>query len=84
MSGTKSPLATAPATKSLWKLGLLLWPFATAAVAINLFLLGLLGQAVGLTAISPIAALWGCLPLGLPATYVAARWVRSLIAQAEE
>lgn len=83
MSGTKSPLATAPATKPLWKLGLLLWPFATAAVAINLFLLGLLGQAIGLVAISPVTALWWCLPLGLPATYAAARWVRSLIAQAE-
>lgn len=61
----------------------MLWPFSTAAVAINLFLLGLLGQAVGLPAIAPITALWWCLPLGLPATYAAARWVRSLIAQAE-
>lgn len=83
MSGTKSPSATAPATKSLWKLGLLLWPFATSAVAINLFMLGLLGQWLGLPAISPVAALWWCLPLGLPATYAAARWVRHLIAQAE-
>ncbi|WP_338053565.1 hypothetical protein [Pseudorhodobacter ferrugineus] len=60
-----------------------MWPFATGAVAINLFLLGLLGQAIGLPALSPIAALWWCLPLGLPATYASARWVRSLIAQAE-
>ena len=81
MSGTKSPLATEPATKGLWKLGLILWPFATSAVAINLFMLGLLGQAFGLTAISPVTALWLCLPLGLPATYAAARWVRHLIAQ---
>lgn len=88
MSGTKSPSATAPATKSpppaksLWVLGALLWPFATSAVAINLFMLGLLAQAIGLPAISPVTALWWCLPLGLPATYAAARWVRSLIAQA--
>ncbi len=82
MSGTKLASATAPATKSLWKLGLLLWPFATGAVAINLFLLGLLGQSIGLPAISPVTALWWCLPLGLPATYAAARWVRRLIAQA--
>jgi hypothetical protein len=82
MSGTKSPSATEPATKSLWVLGLLLWPFATSAVAINLFMLGLLAQAIGLPAMSPVTALWWCLPLGLPATYGAARWVRHLIAQA--
>lgn len=62
---------------------LILWPFATAAVAINLFLLGLIGVSVGLTAISPVAALWGALPLGLPATWAAARWVERLIAEAE-
>lgn len=97
MSGTKSALATAPATKgptskksapkknaakNLWLLGALLWPFATSAVAINLFMLGLLAQALGLPAMSPVTALWWCLPLGLPVTYAAARWVRSLIAKA--
>lgn len=82
MSGTRSPLKTAPAT-SLWKLGLILWPFATSAVAINLFMLGLLGQAVGLAALSPLGALALSLPLGLPATWAAARWVRSLLRQAE-
>lgn len=86
MSGTRSPSKTAPATDrhSLWKLGLILWPFATSAVAINLFMLGLLGQAVGLAALSPVAALGLSLPLGLPATWAAARWVRSLLQQAEK
>lgn len=85
MSGTRSPLRTAPATSrhSLWKLGLILWPFATSAVAINLFMLGLLGRAIGLSALSPVAALWLSLPLGLPATWAAARWVRRLLDQAE-
>ncbi len=85
MSGTRSPLKTAPATShhSLWKLGLILWPFATSAVAINLFMLGLLGQAIGLGVLSPMGALWLSLPLGLPATWAAARWVRSLLRQAE-
>ena len=73
----------APATESLWKLGLILWPFATGAVAINLFLLGLIFRSVGLGFISPVAALWWSLPLGLPATWAAARWVRSLIREAE-
>lgn len=83
MSGTRSALKTAPRTRSLWRLGLLLYPFTAAAVAINLFMLGLLGQSVGLPALPPVQALIWALPLGLPATWVAARWVRSLIARAE-
>jgi hypothetical protein len=62
---------------------LVLWPFATATVAINVFLLGLIGIAVGLPAIAPLTALWLSVPLGLPATWIAARWVMSLIAEAE-
>lgn len=61
----------------------MLWPFATATVAINLFLLGLIGVAAGLPALSPTSALWLSLPLGLPATWAAARWVASLIAEAQ-
>ena len=83
MSGTRLPSKTAPAISPL-KLGLCLWPFATSAVAINLFMLGLLGQALGLTALSPVGALWGALPLGLPATWAAERWVRRLLQQAGE
>lgn len=52
-------------------------------MAINLFLLGLLGMAVGLPTIPPVTALWLSLPLGLPATWAAARWVRRLIDEAE-
>lgn len=61
----------------------LLWPFATAAVAINLFLLGLIGIAMDLPSITPTVALWLSLPLGLPATWAAARWVAGLIDEAE-
>ena len=52
-------------------------------MAINLFLLGLVGVAVGLPAIPPVTALWLSLPLGLPATWVSARWVTALIAEAD-
>lgn len=83
MSGTRSLSKTAPATRPSWRLMALLWPFATAAVAINLFLLGLIGIAIGLPAIAPITALWLSLPLGLPFTWLSARWVASLIAEAE-
>ncbi len=61
----------------------MLYPFAAAAVAINLFLLGLMGQAVGLTALSPVASLSLSLPLGLPASWLAARWLRHLLDEAE-
>jgi hypothetical protein len=73
----------APRSGNLWVLGALLWPFATSAVAINLFLLGLILRSSGWPGIAPVTALWLSLPLGLPATWAAARWVRSLIRQAE-
>lgn len=65
------------------RLGPMLWPFVTAAVAINLFLLGLMGQALGLPALAPVDALIWSLPLGLPATWATALWVRRLIHEAE-
>ncbi|MBL9050756.1 MAG: hypothetical protein JNK19_11660 [Tabrizicola sp.] len=85
MSGTRSPSKTAPATDPgrSWKLRIILWPFATGTVAINLYLLGLIGVSVGLPAIPPVTALWLSLPLGLPATWAAARWVGQLIREAE-
>ena len=83
MSGTKSPSATEPATKSLWVLGLLLWPFATSAVAINLFMLFLMLQALGVAALAPLHALIAAIPLGIPATSMTAAWVTRLIDEAE-
>ncbi|GGO37871.1 hypothetical protein GCM10010991_34280 [Gemmobacter aquaticus] len=73
----------APATESLLKLGLILWPFATGAVAINLFLLGLIGVSMGLPPVTPIHALIWSIPLGIPATWGFAVWIRSLIREAE-
>lgn len=66
----------------VWKLAALLYVFAAAAVAINLFLLGLLAQALGLAALSPLRALALSVPLGLPAAWAAGRWVRRLMDQA--
>ena len=81
-SRTTPPAAIPGRLPRLSRLGLLLYPFVTAAVAINLFMLGLMGQALGFTALSPTAALLWALPLGLHASVLAARWVRSLIGQA--
>ncbi|MTE01873.1 hypothetical protein GIY56_16405 [Paracoccus sp. YIM 132242] len=68
----------------VWKLALLLYVFATGAVAINLFMLGLIGQALGLDALSPVMALALSVPLGIPAAWLAGRWVRSLLDQAAD
>lgn len=66
----------------VWKLAGLLWPFVTLAVAINLFLIGLMWQAIGLPAIAPVTALIWSLPLSLPASWAAGRWLRHLMDQA--
>lgn len=68
---------------SVMKLAVVLYPFAAGAVAINLFMLGLMGIAIGLPAISPEIALIACVPLGFPATWYAAKWVRSLMDEAD-
>lgn len=67
----------------LWKLGLLLYPFATSAVAINLFMLGLMAPVIGVAALTPETTLLLSIPLGLPFTWAAGLWVRRLIAAAE-
>ncbi|WP_372613466.1 hypothetical protein [Aquicoccus sp.] len=66
-------------------LGLCAWlyPFTAAAVAINLFLLFLMLRALGVPTMPPMVAVIVSIPLGIPATWAAARWVRSLIDEAE-
>ncbi|MDF0602863.1 hypothetical protein P1J78_19145 [Psychromarinibacter sp. C21-152] len=65
------------------KLAVLMYPFAMPAVAINLFMLGLTGQWVGLPALAPVTALVVSVPLGVPAAWLAGRWCRSLMDQAD-
>lgn len=66
----------------LWKLALLLYPFAASAVAINLFMLALIGPEIGLGILPPVTALVLSVPLGIPATLAAAVWVRHLLREA--
>lgn len=66
----------------VWKLGLLFYPFATSAVAVNLFMLALLGNWIGLGTLTPMSAVWLSLPLGIPATWASALWVQRLLVQA--
>ncbi|MEP3633990.1 MAG: hypothetical protein ABJQ23_20490 [Shimia thalassica] len=79
-------IAFMPDAQTRWtvrKLSLVFYPFAMAAVAINLFLLGLMWQAVGLPAISPHLAVWCSVPLGIPATWLLGKWVRGLMDEAD-
>jgi hypothetical protein len=66
------------------KLWLILFPFAYGGVAINVFFFFLLLQSVGVAAISPYMALLITVPLSIPATWISARWIRSLIDEAEK
>ena len=67
----------------LIRLALLFSPFVWAAVAINLFLGGLISASVGWPNLSPLWAMTLALPLAVPASWLAARWVAGLIDEAE-
>ncbi len=68
---------------SFYRLFALLYIFSTGALAINLFMLGLMAQAIGFPALSPKTALLISLPLGLFVNWIVTRWVRRLIQEAE-
>jgi hypothetical protein len=64
-------------------LAIVLYPLAFGAAAVNLFFLALLGRAVGGPDLSPVAACgWGAV-LGVPAAFWFARWLRSLMDEAD-
>ncbi len=87
MSGTRSPSRKAPATEGrwpVWKLAILLYPATALTVAINLFLLGLILHSAGFGAIEPVPAILWSIPLGIPATWLAGRWLRGLMDEADE
>ncbi len=67
----------------VWKLSLLLYPLAAGAVAINIFMLALMGRALGLDELSPVASVVAGLILGVPAAWAAGCWVRRLMDQAD-
>ena len=62
---------------------LLLYPFGAGAVAINLFMAGLIGPWIGLPVLSPERALWGGALLGVPLTWLFARHIRRLMDRAD-
>lgn len=79
-------MADHPRPSNRWsrkKLAVVLFPFVAATVAVNLFLASLLGPFLGVAVLSPFACLLLSLPLGLPVTWAAARWVDHLLDEAE-
>lgn len=98
MSGTRSTSRKAPVTEPVppapppapatpqrdrLRLGLILAPFVWGAVAINLFMLALIGRALGWPSLSPWAAMALAVPLTLPAGWLATRWIGGLLDEAE-
>ncbi|TDQ67157.1 hypothetical protein ATL17_1164 [Maritalea mobilis] len=65
-------------------LAFVLYPFVWGAVAINLFMLSLGWQIVGLSVLSPYQAMLFAVPFAVPATWLCNKWVRGLIAEAEK
>ena len=62
---------------------MLLYPATALTVAINLFLVGLLAHGLGQAAIPPVTAILWAIPLGVPATWLAGRWLRGLMDDAD-
>lgn len=67
----------------VWKLAVLLYPLAAGAVAINVFMLALMGRAIGFEELSPVASVLAGLLLGVPAAWATGRWVRGLMDEAD-
>jgi len=65
----------------VWALAL--YPFAAGAVAIDVFFVGLMAQAVDAPAIGPVASLALGGVLGAPAGWLSGRWVRRLMDEAD-
>ncbi len=68
----------------VWKIGVVIYPLAVGAAAVNVFFAGLMGQAVGLQALSPVAACLAGVVVGAPFAWIVARWLRGLIDKAED
>ena len=69
---------------SVWKITLLLYPLAWGAAAVNIFFIGLMIQAINMTAISPVASIIAGAFIGIPFSYAFSRHIRKLMDQANE
>jgi membrane protein implicated in regulation of membrane protease activity len=65
------------------KIALVLYPLAAGAAAVNVFFLGLIVHAIGVPNFSPWISVVAGLILGVPFAWVAGRYFRRLIDEAE-
>jgi len=75
-------MSAEPPRWSVTRLSVLLYPFVAAAAAINLFMAGLMGPAIGLPSLGPIGSIVAGAVAGVPLTVLAGRWVRRLLDEA--
>ena len=68
----------------VWKITAVLYPLGAGAVAVNFFFLGLLLQTLNVTAFSPWFSVGIGVIGGVPFTWLFARHIHTLIAQAEK
>lgn len=52
-------------------------------MAINIFMVALMGRVLGLAELSPVASVVAGLVLGVSATWVTARWIRGVMDRAD-
>ncbi|MEX3007861.1 hypothetical protein [Hoeflea sp. TYP-13] len=65
------------------RMALLAYPFAAGAVAINIFFIGLMAQAIGLDALTPLQSIGLGLVGGVPAAWWFAGKIRGLMDEAD-
>ena len=73
-------------TRQGWGIGKItavLYPFGAGAMGINLFFAGLIASWMGWPVISPVWSAIGGAVLGLPATWVFARHIKTLMDRAD-
>jgi hypothetical protein len=68
---------------SLLRLTLILYPFGAGAMAVNVFFASLITSWIGWPVLTPVQSLLAGLGLGIPATWVFARHIRTLMAKAD-
>ncbi len=65
------------------KLTLILYPFGTGAMAVNLFFASLIASRIGWPVLTPVQSVIGGAVLGVPATWAFAGHIRRLMEKAD-
>jgi len=68
---------------SLLRLTLILYPFGAGAMAVNLFFAALIGSWIGGPVLTPVQSVLGGAVLGIPATWIFARYIKRLMEKAD-